>query len=120
GGEGEGRATRMGRAAPARAVRDVDAAALPGARRAALPAFLEPQLATLVAAPPDGDGWLHEMKFDGYRVLCRIEGRSVRLLSRKGLDWTSRLPGIVSAAGRWGVRAARLDGEGAVVLPDGV
>src|SRR5262249_7931924 len=120
GGEGEGRATRSGSTGPARAARHVDAAALPGARRAALPAFIEPQLATLVAAPPDGDGWLHEMKFDGYRVLCRVEGRSVRLLSRKGLDWTGRLPGIASAAGRLGVRSAMLDGEAAVVLPNGV
>src|SRR5262249_40239958 len=60
------------------------------------------------------------MKFDGYRVLCRVEGRCVRLLSRKGLDWTGRLPGIASAGGRLGVRSAMLDGEGAVVLPNGV
>src|SRR5262249_1953601 len=122
------KATRIGRTAPARAARDVDAAAPPRAPRAPVAAVIQPQPGTPAAGPPpragrvppDGDGWLHEMKFDGYRVLCRIEGRSVRLLSRKGLDWTSRLPGIVSAAGRLGVRAAMLDGEVAVVLPNGV
>src|SRR5262249_21664313 len=97
-----------------------DPASLPGARHASLPAFVEPQLATLVAAPPDGDQWLHEMKFDGYRVLCRIERGSVRLLSRNGTDWTARLPGVARAAARLGVRAAMVDGEVAVVLPNGV
>src|SRR5262249_51748960 len=72
----------------------IGVASVPGARHASLPAFVAPQLATLVAAPPDGDEWLHEMKFDGYRVLCRIERGSVRLLSRNGMDWTARLPGV--------------------------
>ena len=100
--------------------RRVEASALTGARRARLPSFMAPQLATLVAAPPEGDEWLHEMKFDGYRVLCRIERGAARLLSRNGKDWTARLPGIARAAGRLGVRDAMLDGEAAVVLPSGV
>src|SRR5262249_15372680 len=108
------------RPASSRVSRGVDAASLPGARRAPLPAFVAPQLATLVATAPAGDEWLHEMKFDGYRVLCRIDGGSVRLLSRNGKDWTARLPGIARAAARLGVRAAMLDGEVAVVLPNGV
>ena len=91
-----------------------------GARRASLPAFIAPQLATLVAAAPEGDEWLHEMKFDGYRVLCRIERGSVQLLSRNGSDWTDRLPGIARAASRLGARSAMLDGEVAVVMPNGV
>ena len=95
--------------------------ALTGARRAALPSFMAPELATLVAAPPEGDEWLHEMKFDGYRVLCRIERGAARLLSRNGKDWTARLPGIARAAGSARGRAtAMLDGEVAVVLPSGV
>src|SRR5262249_14359872 len=98
----------------------IGVASVPGARHASLPAFVAPQLATLVAAPPDGDEWLHEMKFDGYRVLCGIERGWVRLLSRKGMDWTARLPGVARAAARLGVRAAMLDGEVAVVLPNGV
>ncbi len=111
------RATRR-RRAPVRRV--VDAAGLSGARRASLPAFIPPQLATLVAAPPEGDEWLHEMKFDGYRVLCRIEHGRVQLLSRNGKDWTERLPGIARAAARLEARAAMLDGEVAVVRPNGV
>jgi bifunctional non-homologous end joining protein LigD len=98
----------------------VEASSLTGARRARLPSFMAPELATLVAAPPEGDEWLHEMKFDGYRVLCRIERGVARLLSRNGKDWTARLPGIARAAGRLGVRDAMLDGEAAVVLPSGV
>ncbi len=98
----------------------VDAGALPGARRAALPLFIAPQLATLVAAPPAGDEWFHEMKFDGYRVLCRIERGKVQVLSRTGKDWTDRLPGVARAASRLGARAAMIDGEVAVLLPNGV
>ncbi len=113
-------ATRRRRTASSKTVRRVDADALPGARRATLPAFVAPQLATLVSAPPDGDEWLHEMKFDGYRVLCRIERGSVRLLSRNGKDWTGRLPAVARAAARLGTRAAMLDGEVAVLLPNGV
>jgi bifunctional non-homologous end joining protein LigD len=115
---GQGKSVR--RPASSRASRGVDAASLPGARRASLPAFVAPQLATLVATAPAGDEWLHEMKFDGYRVLCRIDRGSVRLLSRNGKDWTDRVPGIARAAARLGVGAAMLDGEVAVVLPNGV
>ena len=60
------------------------------------------------------------MKFDGYRVLCRIERGSVQLLSRNGSDWTDRLPGIARAASRLGARSAMLDGEVAIVMPNGV
>jgi len=98
----------------------VDAGSVPGARRGALPAFIAPQLATLVAAPPPGDEWLHEMKFDGYRVLCRIDGGKVQLSSRNGNDWTARLPGVARAAARLGTKSAMLDGEVAVLLPNGV
>ena len=87
------------RATPAATVSRRAAPTVPsGARRASLPAFIAPQLATLVSAAPAGDEWLHEMKFDGYRVLCRIERGSVQLLSRNGSDWTGRLPGIARAA----------------------
>src|SRR5262249_58948430 len=108
------------RAPPSRRSRGVDAAPPPGARRAPLPAFIAPELATLVPAAPAGDEWLHEMKFDGYRVLCRIDRGRVRLLSRNGKDWTARLPGIARAPARLGVGTAMLDGEVAVVLPNGV
>src|SRR5262249_2427393 len=73
-----------------------------------------------VSAAPEGEEWFHEMKFDGYRVLCRIERGSVQLLSRNGSDWTDRLPGIARAAARLGARSAMLDGEVAGVMPNGV
>jgi len=78
-----------------------------------------PQLATLVAAPPTGDAWLHEMKFDGYRILCRIDKGRATLWSRNAKDWTARFPGIAAAAARLPVRQAFLDGEIAVLLPNG-
>jgi bifunctional non-homologous end joining protein LigD len=86
---------------------------------AALPATYEPQLATLVTAPPTGDAWLHELKYDGYRIGCRIDGDDVSLLSRRGKDWTAAFPEVCGAARRLGVRHALLDGEVAVVLADG-
>ncbi|MBC7171385.1 MAG: hypothetical protein H5U40_03105, partial [Polyangiaceae bacterium] len=68
---------------------------------AAMPLTIAPALATLVEAPPEGDGWLHELKLDGYRVIARVEhGRRagvVRLTSRSGQDWTKKLPDIVEA-----------------------
>lgn len=79
----------------------------------------EPQLATLVKAPPSGDEWLHEIKFDGYRIGCHIRGRRVTLTSRNGKDWTGAFPGLVEAAQLLKVDEALLDGEVAAMLPDG-
>jgi hypothetical protein len=78
-----------------------------------------PQLATLVDAPPSGDDWLHEIKFDGYRIGCAIAGGRVTLISRNVKDWTSVFPEIVDAAKRLPVSEALLDGEVAILLPDG-
>src|SRR2546423_12607753 len=78
-----------------------------------------PQLATLVKAPPEGDGWLHEVKYDGYRIGCRIQRRAVSLWSRRGNDWTRDFPEIVAAAKALKARSAQIDGEIAVLLPDG-
>jgi bifunctional non-homologous end joining protein LigD len=77
----------------------------------------EPELATLVDAAPDGDAWLHELKFDGYRVLVRIENGDVTLLTRRGNDWTARMPGVARAFERMKVDAAVVDGE-VVVLDE--
>ncbi|MDM7913777.1 MAG: non-homologous end-joining DNA ligase, partial [Candidatus Eisenbacteria bacterium] len=93
--------------------------AIPGARRAALPAFVEPALATLAKEAPQGSDWLHEIKFDGYRILCRIDGGQVRLFSRNRHDWTSRLPSVVRAAADLPARSAILDGEVVILRPDG-
>src|SRR5262245_45786974 len=72
--------------ARARTSGDVAAGSMPGARPGPMPDFLPPQLATLVATPPAGEEWLHEMKFDGYRILCRIEKGRAILLSRNAKD----------------------------------
>ena len=78
-----------------------------------------PQLAQLVKDPPQGRGWLHELKYDGYRIGCRIDGGRVNLLSRNGKDWTDAFPEIVKAAAALKVKSALIDGEVCVVLPDG-
>jgi bifunctional non-homologous end joining protein LigD len=78
-----------------------------------------PQLATLVKEAPEGDEWVHEIKFDGYRIGCRIHGGRVSLISRNGKDWTHAFPEVVAAAAKLGLRDALLDGEVAMVLPDG-
>lgn len=87
------------------------AAKLPGARRTRrAPTFHAPQLATLVEAVPAGEGWLHEAKWDGYRLIAQLGRDKVRLWSRNELEWTQRLPAIVQALQDLGVEAV-LDGE---------
>jgi len=97
----------------------LDPAAIEGARRARLPAGLEPELATLVSAPPPGAGWLHEIKFDGYRVVCRLDGSQARLFTRRGADWTSHFPTLIEPLRRVPAEAALLDGEVVYVGDDG-
>jgi len=97
----------------------VDPSKLPGARKAPLPASVHAQLATAVTDPPRGDEWLHEMKFDGYRILTRLDKGRVRLVSRNGKDWTERFPTLTDAIIGLGAERAVFDGEVAVLLPDG-
>jgi bifunctional non-homologous end joining protein LigD len=94
-------------------------AALDGAVRQARPVFVPPALATLTVSAPEGDGWLHEMKFDGYRILALVVDGEVRLLSRNGKDWTAALAEVAGAVEALGLRHALVDGEAAVLLPDG-
>ena len=89
-------------------------------RRDPLPDFVAPQLATLVQRPPEGDAWLHEIKIDGYRVGARIEHGKVRLLTRHANDWTARFRPIAGVLADLKVRTAYLDGEIAVLTPEGV
>ncbi len=89
------------------------------AARPSLPAFIEPQLASLVPDAPAGDDWLHELKFDGYRILARLETEKVTLLSRRAKDWSTKFPGVRAAVAKLPARAAMLDGEVAVPLADG-
>jgi bifunctional non-homologous end joining protein LigD len=97
------------------------------------PDFLPPQLALEASAPPTGEGWLHELKLDGYRIQARVSASSansaakssaraspkVALLTRKGLDWTHRMPAVATAIARLPTSSATLDGEVVVLGPDG-
>ncbi len=69
------------------------------ARAATMPDFIAPQLCKSLDRAPSGDGWAHEIKFDGYRMQLRIEGGQARLRTRKGLDWTDRFAAIAREAG---------------------
>lgn len=105
-GEAPGWSSKTGRLPPPAI------AAVPGAVPGPLPAFVEPQLATLAANPPKGARWVHEIKFDGYRLQARIENRTVKLLTRGGLDWTARFGKTVPAAlAALPLRSALIDGE---------
>ena len=75
------------------------------------PSQLEPELATLVAEAPTGPGWLYELKYDGYRILARVEGDDVRLLTRNRQDWTGRFPYIARDLARLKLGPSWLDGE---------
>jgi len=84
------------------------------------PGFIEPCLPTLGHAVPSGPQWVHEIKHDGYRLICRREGDRVRVFSRRGTDYTERVPAIAEAVRALPVSSATLDGEGVVCDPDGV
>jgi len=89
---------------------------LPGVA-AKLPQTFQPQLATLYAGkPPTGDEWLYELKFDGYRILARIDHGEVRLYTRNGHDWTARLPHLAQSLAQLPITDGWLDGE--IVVPD--
>ena len=87
---------------------------------AALPQWIQPQLTQLVEAAPDGDGWVHEIKFDGYRMHARLDRGAAKLLTRTGLDWTHKYPAIAAAVAELDARQAYLDGELCGVGPDGI
>ena len=83
-----------------------------GAEKEGLPKFIEPMLATLAQAPPSGQRWLHEIKFDGYRLQARLEAGRVKLLTRSGLDWTKKFgKEIIGALQILPLGMALLDGE---------
>jgi bifunctional non-homologous end joining protein LigD len=87
------------------------ALALDGARAKSLPDGFQAQLAMQKATPPTGDQWLHETKWDGYRLLVDLDNGKAKLRSRNDLDWTARVPHVVNAIEALPVRQARLDGE---------
>ncbi len=88
---------------------------LSGAKALALPDSIKPQLATLVESVPDGD-WRYEVKFDGYRIMARIDSGKVQLFTRNGHDWTAKMPQQAEALAALGLESAWLDGE--VVVPN--
>ncbi len=103
-----------------KAVSAIDPSAIEGVRKAAFPGFTEPCLALLVEKPPAGNNWLHEIKFDGYRLIASIRDGGVRLLTRRGLDWTDRFPGIAEAFAALPVKSAVFDGEAVIEDENGV
>jgi bifunctional non-homologous end joining protein LigD len=94
-------------------------ARIEGARKAAMPAKIEPQLATLVDEVPRGEEWVHEIKLDGYRCLCHVKDGTCRVITRNGKDWTDRFAPVARAAADLPVESAILDGEVVVLEPDG-
>jgi len=101
-----------------------EAPAIAGAIQSSLPAICKPQLATLVDAAPAGTDWLYEIKFDGYRVLARIERRAkkapVRIFTRAGNDWTEKFAKQAQALEKLGIDSGWLDGEAVVLDEHGV
>ncbi len=89
------------------------------AKKAELPQFIAPQLATLVSAPPKSGDWVYEVKHDGYRMLSRLEKKEVRLFTRSGKDWSSKLPHLAAALQKLGLSGTWLDGEMVVLAGDG-
>ena len=89
-----------------------NASALSGAKKRQPPEFIPPMLAKLATKAPTGEGWLHEIKFDGYRIQAHLEAGSVWLMTRSGQDWTQRCgPGIANSLAALPVANAILDGE---------
>jgi ATP-dependent DNA ligase len=84
-----------------------------------LPKWIKPQLCKLVDTPPRGPDWLHEIKFDGYRMHAHLDRGQTQLLTRTGLDWTHKYPSIAAAVSALPAGQAYLDGELCGVRPDG-
>ncbi|MDM0002244.1 DNA ligase D [Variovorax sp. J22P240] len=88
-----------------------------GAVKAPLPAKMSPQLATLATGVPAAGRWLFEIKFDGYRIMARVQNGKASLITRGGHDWSAKMPGLVRELEQFGLESAWLDGE-IVVLDD--
>lgn len=97
-----------------------DASSLPKAKPEKLPKFIEPMLPSAVEKAPSSADWVHEVKYDGYRVQVRIENGKARLLTRQGLDWTERFAGVADVAARLPVKSALIDAEVIVQTEAGV
>src|SRR5215475_3916124 len=82
--------------------------------------FVIPTQPVLASRPPSGPDWVHEIKHDGYRMICRRDGPTVRLYSRNAYDWTVRLAAIAAAAEQIKAKSFTIDGEVVVLGPDGL
>jgi bifunctional non-homologous end joining protein LigD len=80
-------------------------------QRPRLTGFIEPCLPSPAPKSPAGDDWIHEIKLDGFRMLARRDGAGVRLLTRRGIDWTTRCPSIAAAVAALACRSCLIDGE---------
>jgi len=85
-----------------------------------LPAFIPPMLCELHDEPPPGPAWLHETKYDGYRIEAAVNGARVRLYTREGLDWTKRFPAVAEAFARLNLNGSLIDGEAVVFDSQGL
>ena len=95
------------RASPARLLgRVIDAAA-----SAPFPGFIDPCCPTPRKEPPSGDGWLHEIKHDGYRAQAQLAGGAPRIFTRRGYDWAARMPPIAAAVSGLPIKSVILEGE---------
>jgi bifunctional non-homologous end joining protein LigD len=92
----------------------------PGATQASLPLRLSPQLATLASMVPALGEWLYEIKFDGYRIMTRVEGGQPALITRRGHDWSSKMPQLLQELKTVGLHSGWLDGEIVVMREDGI
>src|SRR5687767_1466708 len=84
------------------------------------PTWIKPQLTRLVEEAPAGKDWLHEIKYDGYRMHARLDGGQIKLLTRTGLDWSHRYRRSIEALGSLRAKTAYIDGELCALGPDGV
>jgi bifunctional non-homologous end joining protein LigD len=87
--------------------------------RTSVPPIYEPCIPSQADRPPSGPGWLHEIKWDGYRLLAHRDAGGVRLLTRNGYDWTDRYPSITAAIDRLRCRSCLIDGEAVICEEDG-
>ncbi len=94
--------------------------AIAGAVKGSLPERLAPQLAALATGIPAFGRWIYEIKFDGYRLMARVEGDRVKLITRGGHDWAAKMPDLVEAIKKLGLRSAWLDGEIVVMGGNGL
>jgi bifunctional non-homologous end joining protein LigD len=89
-------------------------------RRIRTDGFVDPCIPSRAPKPPSGPDWVHEVKPDGYRLIVRRDGETVRLFTRRGYDWTERYPVIAAAAAKLRAKSFTLDGEAVVAGADGI